>query len=282
VLHRKRQYGSHSRPEANDDLADSLYKPSSDKSQPVEQLWAMFRHSSRVTMSQLLEEQPHNKPNQHPYDERCNEGSPTRMHPRQMTLGMVILTSFILIVYTGFSLFINENIWLSSSVKQVAWNLLATTPGSKLKFGLWSICTPRFVLCCTQISCIAPLTLVVFHILPLASATTFHECYGPRSGYSLEDSVNVTVYLGRPNIVNAAAREKPSIFIIHPVCSVSAFLVLLICLGLHYFTMSTFTLIATIVSSLLSTVALGADLALVAVVQVKLRVATNGTSQQII
>ena len=166
-----------------------------------------------------------------------------------------LLASFVLFLLVAISIPIIKPIYLFIFDFGLQPNQPETSIATDIRFGVWGFCASSNL------------------NLPTVF-TNDGSCTAPRLGYNIpEDLLELT---GHPELANTVLKGLTFLLVLHPVCAGLAFLGMFTALFLGSHGMSILSLLVTIVTAIVSSVVLAADLALTIVARQRVSDLTNG------
>ncbi|KIM82565.1 hypothetical protein PILCRDRAFT_820423 [Piloderma croceum F 1598] len=163
----------------------------------------------------------------------------------------LLSASFALFLLVALSLPIIKDIYLFTLEATLDPNLPSTNIGTQLRFGVWGVCVNS-----------------ALNIPTLLHNTG--ECIGPQLGYSIP--VEYLNLLGvSTSLVNALLKGLEILLVLHPVAAGLSLLTLLQALFLGHHGISICALIMALLTAIVSSVTLAADIALVIVARSKVK-----------
>ncbi|TFK44949.1 hypothetical protein BDQ12DRAFT_43105 [Crucibulum laeve] len=160
---------------------------------------------------------------------------------------IVLLAAFVLFLLVGLSLPIVKAVYLLS-FQATTIRDPPTSIATELRFGVWGVCATSDL---NQ---------------PTLLGNT-GVCYGPQLGYTIPSYITALAPTISDQVVRAAQRSLLVILVLHPIAAALSFLTLVSALFLASHTFAIFTLILAIITSIVGSIVLGIDLALVIVAQ---------------
>ncbi|THH12529.1 hypothetical protein EW146_g7613 [Bondarzewia mesenterica] len=183
-----------------------------------------------------------------------------RRHPlHTFSTTFFLFCAFILFLLVALSLPIIKPIYLLTINAIPVANQPVTSIGTELRFGVWGFCVT---------SALNPPTLL----------TNSGDCVGPRLGYTI--SPDILALIGNANLLTVILKGLTVLLVLHPVAAGLAFLTffLILCTCcISPFVLWILSLLVGIVTAIVSSVVLAADLALVIVARSKVKDVTLGT-----
>jgi len=168
-----------------------------------------------------------------------------RQHTGIVTTAIALLViAFVLLLLVSISLPIVKAVYLFTLQAKDAEDLLPTSIGTEVRFGVWGYCAT---------SILNPPTLL----------TNPGECTSPRLGYVVDDSVLSLV--GEPQLLDIGLEALTFILVLHPICAVLCFISAVISFFSRIHGYAVLTLILTIITALVTSVSCAIDISIVAV-----------------
>ncbi|KAA1470406.1 hypothetical protein DENSPDRAFT_836190 [Dentipellis sp. KUC8613] len=169
--------------------------------------------------------------------------------------GFLLFSAFVLFLLVAISLPIIKPIYLLQIEATPVGVQPATSTGDLLRFGVWGVCIT------------SPLN-------PPTAFTNNGDCLGPMLGYTLDPSILSFLTNNQQELVNIVEKGITVLLVLHPVAAGLSLLtllpILLTCCIYHNLTWI-LSLVSCIVTAIVSSVVLAADLALVIIARDRLK-----------
>lgn len=166
------------------------------------------------------------------------------VHYRYISLAAFILLfiAFIIFLLVALSMPIIKTVYLLKVTALTNPKLPITNIATVLKFGVWGLCASS----------------------ALDGIGDYGECFGPQLGYTIPSNL-ITLTGLNPSIVQILLRTVVVLLVLHPVAAGLSFITFINSLFLGSHAVSIVALLFAVITSLVSTVVFGIDLALVLV-----------------
>jgi len=164
---------------------------------------------------------------------------------------VLLFISFLLFLLVALSLPIIKDVYLLTLKATVNPNQPATSIGTELRFGIWGVCVNSAL------------------DIPTLLRNT-GKCIGPQLGYSIPTEYLSLLNLS-PSLVNILLKGVEILLVLHPVSAGLSFLTFIQALFLGHHGVSICALIMALLTAIVSSVTMAADIAFVVIAKRKLK-----------